>query len=187
MGKVESFPEPDKLDHTQTAARAVLDIAAAWFPPVSVVSVFFKEVIPNRLDRKREEWFRALGNLVEELAQESVDVKSDEFIDAVLRATTIGMSKGTEGKIEMLVAALKGFAGDQQKNDVLTERMFALIEELSPKHMLALRQLLETERTSVFKTPAQPIITHLKSNGWKHRTNCRRSDQPTHRKKPCRN
>ena len=168
LGKIDRLMEPYPRMDTTSAIRTVAEAATAGIPNVGgPLALVLNKFIPSRLDRRREEWFVRLGALVEDLDSRGVDLDAPKFVDAVIRASIVAVSAGTEERIELLVAALEGVAGPvDDQGRALVERAFNCIERLTEAHVHALRQLLHRPIGSVPKLQAVTVARHLHEDGW---------------------
>jgi hypothetical protein len=161
---MDHYPKRDARATIRTVAGASVNLVPFVGGALAAVS---GDLIPSRLSRRRDEWFAQVDELLERLDSSDIPTASDAFVDAAVQATIIAISRGGEGRMRLLIAALEGVAGPgQQQEDVVVERMFQHIDQLSASHVLALRQLGVYRRGSVPRDVEAFIASKLREAGW---------------------
>lgn len=133
---------PERDSHA--LARTGLEAAVAGIPWVGgPAQVLLTDLLPAALTRRRDEWLRELGHLVNDLAsQRGVKVEDlandSRFVSAVVNASRIALGTHLEEKVELLKRVLLRVALDPGRDDFLTARLLVLIDDLSPEHFLVL-------------------------------------------------
>ena len=141
--ELEPYPEPGLRDH----ARAGLDAAVASVPGVDgPLQVLVDAVIAPSIDKRRDAWFRQLGQLLRELA-EKVDGFSPEaladdelFVTGLITASRVAMGTHLDEKLELLKNCLANMAVRVHDSDEFIDMLFfRFVDELTPEHFVVLR------------------------------------------------
>lgn len=138
------YPEPDDVDTLRRYIRAGIAI----IPMVGgSMNELLSMVLAPGVMRYRDEWFKDLANLVEELGLRVDGFKpeklaeNDQFISATIQATRIATATHQHDKRVMLRNALFNVATEKGPKEDLQQVFFNAIEEFSPSHVKLLKVL----------------------------------------------
>jgi hypothetical protein len=133
-------PERTKGDLALAGARAV--IAAVPIVGGSLVEAF-NQVVQPPLDKRRTEWMESVGERLEELESQGVDIEAlkenEEFITAVMTSTMIAIRNHKREKLEALRNALFNVLEPQAPSEAKQSMFFNLIDEMSVLHIQVLK------------------------------------------------
>lgn len=118
----------------------------------SVAAEIFQWVMQPPLERRRSEWMQAVGVKLQELEdQQGVNLEelgqNEQFVSAVMHATTIALRTHKDEKREALRNAVLNVALDQSPDEALEHMFFEWIDTFSVLHLQILR---------VFNNPTPP-------------------------------
>lgn len=109
----------------------------------------FDLVIGPRLERRKEEWFNYLADAVDELRErlDGFDPRdldgNEQFVSAVLAASTIAMKSHQQEKLEMLRNALINSVLPDAPDEHEQLTFLRLVDELTPLHVRMLAVLAD--------------------------------------------
>lgn len=139
-------PQRDWRDNVRVGA----DAAIAAVPVIGgSLQVLVDAVLAPSLEKRRDEWMRRLGEVVEELSArlEGFDPSSlsenEAFVSAVIDASRIAVGTHLEEKLEQLKNCLVNLALGKGSGDFLDKQMFRWVDELSPEHFLVMEYLAD--------------------------------------------
>lgn len=140
MGNPTDSPKRSKGDVAHTAVKAVLSAV----PYVGgTAAELFQFVVQPPLERRRDEWMRSVGDKLQELEQQGLNVEalgqSDEFITATLHALSLALRTHHQEKLDALRNAVLNVAVGQAPEDALQHMFFQWIESMSPLHLRLLK------------------------------------------------
>ncbi|MFZ3402030.1 hypothetical protein LCG94_01700 [Aeromonas salmonicida] len=127
------------------AAHAIVKAGLSVIPMIGGPAVeLFQYVMQPPLERRRGEWMQEVGERLQELeGTQGINLEklgqNDEFISAVLHATTIAMRTHKEEKREALRNAVMNVAVGQSPDEALEHMFFEWIDSFSVLHLQVLR------------------------------------------------
>lgn len=138
-GPVPPLPQADGNDRLrQIGKAAVAAVPYAGGPGAELYDL----VVPSSFNRRRDEWFERLGEVVNELSERGIDtealVDDEEFATATIQASRIALGTHIEEKLELLKNAIIHMALPDRPPDFLAARFLNWVDELSPEHFLVL-------------------------------------------------
>lgn len=150
--------EPDELGELPGRSKAEIgaSIVSAGISSVPVLggaaAELFELVLAPSLEKRRDEWLRKLGEAVEELRTrlDGFDPRAlegnEQFVSAVLAASTVAVKTHQEEKLEMLRNALVNavLPGAPDEHEQMTFLRF--VDVLTPLHVRVLRFLEDPNR-----------------------------------------
>lgn len=140
MGDSIEPPKQSKGDLAHTAAKAVL--SAVPYIGGSAVELL-QLVIQPPLERRRAEWMQAVGEKLQELEQQGLDVQAlsqnEEFVSAVMHASSMALRTHQQEKLDALRNAVLNIATGQAPEDALQHMFFRWIDSMSPLHLRMLK------------------------------------------------
>ena len=143
-GPLGPVPEPDAKDKLQQVAKAGMNLVP--FAGGTAAELVDLVVTPS-LERRRVAWWNKLGEAVQYVLDEGVDLddlKEDEaFVSTVLHASRIAMGTHIEEKLELLKACIVNMAMPESPPDFLAMRFLRFVEELDPEHFLLLTYAID--------------------------------------------
>lgn len=100
-------------------------------------------IFGSPLQRRRDAFFRTLGEAVVEIQKRGITVEqltqNDDFVSAAMRAGVIAVGQHIEEKLEMLKACLVNQALPHVLSDLIAARFLELVNELEVQHIMVLR------------------------------------------------
>lgn len=155
-GEVVSDNVPDVPDlpgRSKAEIGAAIVRAGISSIPVAggAAAELFDLVIGPSLERRKEDWFNYLADVVDELRErlEGFDPRdldgNEQFVSAVLAASTVAVKSHQQEKLEMLRNALVNsvLPGAPDEHEQLT--FLRLIDELTPLHVRMLAVLADPQ------------------------------------------
>jgi hypothetical protein len=142
----EAFPKKNIGDHLHLAGRTILSV----IPKFGGAAVeLFNAVITPPLERRRNEWLKSLADRLSCLEQEGrlriEDLaNNDEFVSAVLQATTAALRNHRREKLEALRNAVLNSALGLSPEDTKREIFLSLVDQFSALHLKALAALADS-------------------------------------------
>lgn len=146
-------PEATKGDVAHTLVKAGLSA----LPMIGGPAVeLFQSVIQPPLERRRGEWMQAVGVKLQELEDQQVISleelgQNEQFVSAVLHASTIALRTHKDEKREALRNAVLNVALDQSPDEALQHMFFEWIDTFSILHIKMLRDSANPPRSSGFQ------------------------------------
>jgi len=150
----------------RSAAEVGAGLAGAALEAVPIVggpaAHLFELVLAPSLERRRDEWLRNLGEVVEELRLRIDDFNprdlenNEQFVSAVLAASTIAVKTHQVEKREMLRNALVNglLPGAPDEHEQMLFLRF--VDELTPLHVAVLAFMADPRRWYVDRGMEQP-------------------------------
>ncbi len=146
--RAEQYPEPTAADVAQGTARAVL----AAIPVLGgSITEALSIVLSPAVARRRDQWFKDLADLVEELVSR-VDglrpealAENEVFVSAVIQATRIAIGTHRQEKRGYLRNALFRIALDRAPEDELQQIFLRYVDEFTPMHLQVLKILADND------------------------------------------
>jgi hypothetical protein len=147
--RIAPIPEKEARDRL----RAAVDMAIATIPYAGgALQILFDEVLQPNFEKRREEWLKRLGEVLEEIRSrmagfDPASLESNEqFVSAVSQASRIAMGTHRQEKLEMLKDSLVNLVIHGSGGDLVVTRFLRFIEELEPEHFLVLKYLASPEK-----------------------------------------
>jgi hypothetical protein len=136
------YPEAEDPD----VIHAAVKIALSAIPVLgSQVSELFSMVVTPSLERRRDDWFREVAGVVEQLRANGLKIEdlvgNELFVSAVTQTARIAIGTHQQEKRDMLRNALLTIAVGKGPQEDLQEVFLGAIDALSPLHMKVLRFL----------------------------------------------
>lgn len=149
MGKPKKpgpFPEDDDRTIGVAVAKTTLKAAAGYVVPVlgGAIGDLVERAITEPLRLRQEEWFRTVGEGLEELQERFGDFdpatlsENEEFLSTVAQATTQAIRTHRREKLDALRAAVLNTALGIKLDEVMRARFLTLVDQYSPLHLRVL-------------------------------------------------
>ena len=140
QSKTSRVPQPTKGDYVHTLAKAGISaIPVIGGPGVEL----FSWLMQPPLERRKAAWMEAVGEKLAELEANGVDLKllqeNDQFVSAVMHATTLALRAHETEKLEALRNALVNIAMGQEPNEARRHFFLECVGSLSELHLRILR------------------------------------------------
>ena len=134
-------PKASKGDRAHSVVKASLSAIPVIGGPAAEL---FQNVVQPPLERRRIEWMNSVAEKLEDLEkQDRLDVTSltnnEEFISAVMYATTLALRTHNESKLNALRNALVNIAIGQAPEETLQHIFMNLIDTLTELHVRILK------------------------------------------------
>ncbi len=144
----DPLPEKSLGDHLHLMLRAGISAIPALGGPALEL---FNAVIAPPIERRRNAWMNNLADRLRELEQENrlkIDdlAGNEEFISAVLQASTSALRNHQEEKIEALRNAVLNSALGQSPEDAKREMFLAFVDQFTVWHLRTLHELSKSAR-----------------------------------------
>jgi len=157
----DSLPQKSVGDHLHLGARVVLSAMPGVGGPALEL---FNAVIAAPIERRRNDWLNDLAERLNRLEQEKrlkvEDLrKNDEFISAVMQATTVAVRNHHQEKIDALRNAVLNSALGQCSSDVKSAMFLAFVDQFTVWHLRVLKELFEFESHGQARIPNTSIET----------------------------
>lgn len=122
----------------------------------------FAAVVQPPIERRRSRWMDLVGERLLELEKRGLDLNSlsanDEFISAVLQATSAAIKTHHREKLEALRNAVANIAIGVSPDETIAAILIRLIDELTPMHLKVL--------TAAHASPPSKLETRSKESGF---------------------
>lgn len=134
-------PEDSEGDALHALAKAGI----SSLPIIGAATAeIFQWVVPSPLERRRDEWMRAVSGKLQELEErQGINLaalgQNEEFVSAVMYATTIAIRTHKEEKHEALRNAVINVALGQSPDEALEHMFFGWIDTFSVLHLRVLK------------------------------------------------
>lgn len=133
------IPTPSYGDSAHALAKAGLSL----IPVVGGPAVeLFQLVVQSPLDRRRSEWMAQVGERLQILEQEGLNLQklqdNEQFITAVMRASAAAIKTHKEEKLVALRNAVLHVAVGQGPEETVQHMLLSLIDEFSEMHLRVL-------------------------------------------------
>jgi len=103
----------------------------------------FQLVIQPPLERRRTKWMAAVGEKLRKLEEQGVNLeeltKNEEFVSAVMQASSIALRTHQQEKLDALRNAVLNTAVGQAPDDALQHMFFHWVDSFSPLHLRILK------------------------------------------------
>ena len=159
----DSLPQKTIDDHFHLAARTVLSA----IPTLGGAALeLFNAVIAPPLEQRRNRWLNELAQRLDALEKEKrlkIEdvVNNDEFISAVMHATTVAVRNHQHEKIEALRNAVLNSALGQNPSDVKSAMFLAFVDQFTVWHLLVLRELSALDTRQGQSRPPKTSIEEI--------------------------
>ena len=132
----DEAPKQTKGDVAHALTKAGLSaIPVVGGPAVEI----FQLIVQPPLERRRTEWMESVGARLKALEQRGIDVealqKNDQFITAVMQASTAALRTHREAKLEALRNAILNIAAGQAPDETIQHLLLSFIDEFSEMHL----------------------------------------------------
>ena len=131
----ERYPEPDETDTALTVARSIIGVAPLGGSLLELLSPFLGPPV----ERRREEWAKDLGDVVESIGKQVEELGSDDvFVSSVIRTSRIAIATHRANKRQFLKNMLIKIGSGCAPDEDMLEVYFRIIEDLTPSHIILL-------------------------------------------------
>lgn len=146
----------DKLDvPKQTKGDIAHSLVKAGLSSVSVIggaaAELFQNVVRPPLEKRRLEWMRQVGEKLEELEGNGLDLKNlqenDQFISASMHASQIALKTHQAEKLEALRNAVINIARGQSPDEARQHMFLNFVDDLTETHIKIMK---------LFQSPEAP-------------------------------
>lgn len=158
---MENPPERTKGDTLHAVVKSIVSIVPTAGGPLSVM---LETLFAPPLERRRESWFKQLGEVVSHLEQCVDDLTPEKlsqneiFVTVALQATQIALRNHHEEKLSALRGAVFHSALPNGPDDQLQLMFLQFVDELTPTHLAML---------ALFNGPVQWMQQHqIQNPGW---------------------
>lgn len=136
---VPEVPKATVLDKAHAAAKAVLSlIPYAGGPAVEI----FQSLVQPPLEKRRTQWMEKVGQQLEELHANGLDLdelqQNDQFITAMVQASTAALRTHNQEKLTALKNAIKNIAIGQGPDETTQHILLNFIDDFSEMHIRVL-------------------------------------------------
>lgn len=143
------LPKASSRDTAHTLVRAGISAIPVLGGPAAEL---FNHVIQPPLEKRRVEWMNAVAERISRLEKENgLDIDSlkdnDEFISAVMYASTLAIRTHNESKLNALRNAISNIAQGRAPDETLQQIYLNLVDSLTELHLRILK---------VFQSPNVP-------------------------------
>tara|TARA_R110002049_G_C9160924_1_gene560990 strand:- start:1017 stop:1793 length:777 start_codon:yes stop_codon:yes gene_type:complete len=134
-------PESSRGDTVHTLVRAGISAIPVLGGPAAEL---FNHVIQPPLEKRKVEWMNSVAERLTQLEQESdLDIDSlkdnDEFISAVMYASTLAIRTHNESKLNALRNAISNIAQGRAPDETLQQIYLNLVDSLTELHLRILK------------------------------------------------
>ncbi len=155
----DSIPQKTAGDHLHLGARVALSAIPGVGGPALQL---FNAIIAPPIEKRRNDWLNDLAERLYRLEQEKrlkvEDLReNDEFISAVMQATTVAVRNHHQEKIDALRNAVLNTALGQCPSDVKSAMFLALVDQFTVWHLRVLKELSEPEPQGQHRIPNTSI------------------------------
>jgi hypothetical protein len=158
---MENPPVWTKGDTLHAVVKSIASVVPTAGGPLSVM---LETLFAPPLERRREKWFKQLGEVVSNLEQRVVDLtpeklsKNEVFVTIALQATQIALRNHHEEKLSALRGAVLHSALPNGPEEQLQLMFLQFVDELTPTHLAIL---------ALFNGPVQWMQQHqVQYPGW---------------------
>lgn len=155
--RVGPFPTEDDRSFGYHTAMTAIDAAASVVPGGSyAVGQIVRRLVAEPLEKRREEWFTAIGEGLGELQDRigefdpSALAQNEDFVSTVYEATHLAMKTHRQEKRVALKNAVLNVAAGVTIDEVLRGAFFSAVERYSPLHIRVLTILSDPENFRQF-------------------------------------
>lgn len=137
---------------TGDQVHALVKAALSVVPVVGGPAVeLFQYVVQPPLEKRRDEWMRSIGEKLEELRANGLDISTlqtnEQFISAVMQASQAALRTHSALKLAALRNAITNIASGKSPEETIQEILLSLVDQLSEMHLRVLK---------VFHNPEPP-------------------------------
>lgn len=134
-----SPPKATKLDYAHALAKAGLSaLPVVGGPAVEL----FQVLVQPPIERRRTEWMQRVGERLQGLEQQGLKLEdlqtNDQFITAVLQATTVAVRTHQEQKLLALRNAVLNIACGAGPEETIQHLLLSFIDDFSAMHLRVL-------------------------------------------------
>lgn len=134
-------PDSSRSDTVHTIARAGISTIPVFGGPAAEL---FNHVIQPPLEKRRIEWMNSVAERLTRLEQENelnIDSlkENDEFISAVMYASTLAIRTHNESKLNALRNAISNIAQGRAPDETLQQIYLNLVDSLTELHLRILK------------------------------------------------
>lgn len=158
---MENPPERTKGDTLHAVVKSIVSAVPTAGGPLSVM---LETLFAPPLERRREKWFKQLGEVVSHLEQCVADLAPEKlsqneiFVTVALQATQIALRNHHEEKLSALRGAVFHSALPNEVDEQLQLMFLQFVDELTPTHLAML---------ALFDGPVQWMQQHqIQYPGW---------------------
>lgn len=151
---MENPPERTKGDTLHAVVKSIVSVVPTAGGPISVM---LETLFAPPLERRREKWFKQLGEVVSHLEQCVADLTPEKlsqneiFVTVALQATQIALRNHHEEKLSALRGAVFHSALPNGPDEQLQLMFLQFVDELTPTHLTML---------ALFNGPVQWMQLH---------------------------
>jgi hypothetical protein len=137
----ERYPQPDSADTVHAAARGLISLIPGAGGPIDELLAL---VLAPSVSRRRDDWFRELADLVEEIKKRIDGFKveylaeNEEFVSATIQATRIAAGTHKEEKRRILRNALLNIALGTGPDEDTQEIFLNIVDAFTASHVRVL-------------------------------------------------
>jgi len=147
-------PSRSKGDIVHMGVKAIASAVPVVGGPAAEL---FQFVIQPPLEKRRDEWMRAVGKALEELSeQDRVKLdglsQNEQFVTAVMEASQVALRTHQQDKLAALRNAVLNVALGSAPDDTKQHMFFRLVDDFTPLHIQLLR---------LFQIPVPPQKTDV--------------------------
>ncbi len=134
----ERYPEPDGGDAAYAAVRSLISLVPGAGGPVDAL---FSLVLSPSVCRRRDEWFRELADIVEELGRRLDGfhiedlARNEAFVSAAIQATRIAVATQKRDKREILRNAVLNVGLGTGPDEDTQQIFFNIIDAFTASHV----------------------------------------------------
>jgi hypothetical protein len=146
-------PGPPPSIGWRDRGRDATDAAIAAVPFVGgSLQILFDDVLQPSLEKRRQAWFRKLGEVVDELSRRFDDFNpahldgNENFVSAVMQASRIAMTTHRDDKLAILKDCLINLVVPGAPSDLTVSRFLRFVDLFEPEHFLVLRYATSPEQ-----------------------------------------
>ncbi len=140
----ERYPQPDDADAVHTAARGLISLIPGAGGPIDE---FLSLVLAPSVSRRRDDWFKELADVVEEMKRRVDDfkvedlAKNEAFVSATIQATRIAAGTHKQEKRAILRNALLNIALGNGPDEDTQQIFLNIVEAFTASHVRVLNVL----------------------------------------------
>lgn len=168
--RVGPYPTEDHRSFGYHTTMTVVDAAASLIPGGSYAAgQIARRLVAEPLEKRREEWFTAIGEGLGDLQERIGDfdpsalADNEDFVSTVYEATHLAMKTHREEKREALRNAVLNVAAGVSIDEVLRGAFFSAVERYSPLHIRVLKVLSDPNNFRQFFEGPVTVTMNSKS------------------------
>jgi hypothetical protein len=139
MADKTKVPKASKGDIAHSLVKAGLSAVPVMGGPAVEL---FQMVVQPPIERRRHEWMKEIGEKLEELEKKGLKLedlqKNDQFISAVMRASTAAIRTHQKEKLAALRNAILNIAAGKGPEETIQHLLLSVIDEFSEMHLRVL-------------------------------------------------